>query len=346
MKQDKRMHKAKQLWATILAGGIGSRFWPASTPERPKQLLPLAGKEPLIETTVERARALVPANNVRIICGPHLAGAFRAELAERTPAMLIEPMAKGTAPALAWAAHEVYKRDPEAILISLHADHVIRPLEGFADTIERAARIAQDTRALVTIGVRPDRPETGYGYIECGEEVEPGAARVSRFREKPTRDVAETLIASGALWNSGIFVWRADVLLDELRKHSPEVGAHLNVLERDGVDAFFAACSNIAIDVALLERSRNVSVVTGDFTWDDVGSWEAVARTRDPDHAGNTVVGEARVVDGSGNIVWSEDEELVVWGVDNLIVARANGRTLIMPRHRAPDMKDLLGQLR
>jgi mannose-1-phosphate guanylyltransferase len=213
-------------WVVLLAGGIGSRFWPASTPGRPKQFLPLASSRPLISDTIERARALAPASNILIVAGEHLAPLLRRDLPDLQPEqLLLEPQARGTAAALAWAAHEISQRSPNAertVMVSLHSDHVIRPLEGFVTTLERAMDGAARFDRLCTVGVRPSRPETGYGYVEIGESLSPGVFAVKRFVEKPDRETAERYVEDGSfVWNSGLFVWRPQVLLAEFAEHTP-----------------------------------------------------------------------------------------------------------------------------
>ncbi|MBW3656035.1 MAG: mannose-1-phosphate guanylyltransferase, partial [Gemmatimonadetes bacterium] len=289
------MAGSPHLWTVILAGGVGSRFWPVSTPRRPKQLLPLASDQPLIRDTVDRITPLVPAERLRILTGAHLAEPLLSalpELDERN--LLLEPRAAGTAPVLAWAAAELERMDPDAVMVSLHADHVIHPPEAFRALIARAAGLAAGHRRLFTIGVPPTRAETGYGYIHLGAPLpamegdahpEPGNA-VAEFVEKPDRETAEGYLAAGTyLWNTGLFVWRCADLLDELDRHAPEF-AGLVPLLRQGGDAataeFFRRVPTISIDEALLERSDRVGVVRATFAWDDVGAWDAVARTRTP----------------------------------------------------------------
>lgn len=321
-----------------------------STRERPKQLLPLASARPLIADTVERARALVDDAHIRILAGEHLAGPFREALPDLPAASyLVEPQARGTCPVLAWAAWEIARRDPEAVLVSLHSDHVIRPLDAFLDTVRAAAHLARTEELLLTVGITPDRVETGYGHIQLGPALDlPGGAlgfRVAAFHEKPDAATARRYVDSGYLWNSGIFVWKARVFLEEVRRYAPEVADCLPILESEGPEAFFRAVPSCVVDTAVIERSERVACVRGTFAWDDVGSWEALARTRDTDPSGNVLIGEARAVDASGNIVFTEAGEVVLFGVHDLVVVRARGTTLVLPRARAADLKALLAEL-
>ncbi|MBI4408616.1 MAG: mannose-1-phosphate guanylyltransferase [Gemmatimonadetes bacterium] len=332
----------------VLAGGVGSRFWPVSTPSRPKQLLPLASERPLIVDTVARILPLVPVPRVRILTGAALAEPILAALPELgRDNLLVEPQARGTAPVLAWAALEIARREPGAVMISLHADHAIAPADVFRALLGRVGRLAQTHARLFTLGVTPSRPETGYGYLRVGAPLDDGDAfEVAEFVEKPDADTArEYLRREGYLWNSGIFVWRVGVLLEELRRHTPEIGERLGLLERGRVADFFEQVPVLSIDEGLLERSPSVAVARANFSWDDVGAWDAVGRTRVGDAAGNVAVGDAHLVDATGCVAWAEDGAIVVFGGRDLVVVRAGGLTFVAPRERSAELKELLKQL-
>ena len=348
----------------ILAGGVGSRFWPVSTPERPKQILPLASDRPLIADTVDRIAPLLPMDRVRILTGEEMVAPMRGAVAglEREH-FLVEPRARGTAPVLVWAAHTLAQRDPDAIMVSLHADHVIRPEPAFRDLIADAATAADAHDRLFTVGVRPTRPDTGNGYIRRGERLgdrDPGAGPegaaagdaagafvVDAFVEKPDAETAPRYLDAGIyLWNSGIFVWRVARLLDQVRAVTPELAELRPLLDDGDVDGYFDAAPKLSIDRGVLERSDRVGVMDATFEWDDVGTWDAVARTRDGDEDGNVVEGAAHVVDAERCVVWNEtDEPVVVFGAADTVVVRREGVTLVLPRHRAADLKDLLETL-
>jgi mannose-1-phosphate guanylyltransferase len=332
----------------ILAGGVGSRFWPVSTPARPKQLLPLAGAEPLITQTVSRILPLVPAGRVRVLTGESLAAPILGAVPSlHREQLLLEPRARGTAPVLAWAAHTLAALDPAAVMLSLHSDHVIEPAAQFRETLARAAALSVQHGRLFTLGAVPTRAETGYGYISPGAALsDDGAARqVQRFVEKPDRVTAERYIAEGCYWNTGIFVWPAALLLDELRRHTPEIAGLLHHLDDGDVQAFFDAVPSLSIDEGLLERSSAVAVLRADFTWDDVGAWDAVGRTRTSDAQGNVAEGSAHFVEARNNIAWADDGTVVIFGADDLVVVRSGGITFVAPRDRTPDLKKLLAQL-
>jgi mannose-1-phosphate guanylyltransferase len=332
----------------ILAGGVGSRFWPVSTPTRPKQLLHLAGTSPLITQTVERVLPLVPAQRIRILTG----GALAQPILSAVPALgraqlLLEPRSRGTAPVLTWAAHTLAREDPDAVMLSLHSDHVIEPAAAFREALARAARLSRRHRRLFTLGAVPTRPETGYGYIAPGPALEgdADAHAVARFVEKPDRATAERYIAEGSLWNTGIFVWPAGLLLDEIGRHTPELASLLPLLDAGDVAGFFERAPTLSIDEGLLERSGAVGVLRASFRWDDVGAWDAVGRTRPGDEHGNVAEGEAHFVDARGNIAWADEGSIVVFGADDLVIVRSGGITFVAPRARTSELKQLLSQL-
>ncbi|CAN5248207.1 mannose-1-phosphate guanylyltransferase [soil metagenome] len=331
----------------ILAGGVGSRFWPVSTPARPKQLLPLASDRPLLRDTVDRILPLVPRERLRILTGAHLAEPILAALPDLGPEnLLLEPRAAGTAPVLAWAAAELERLDPAATMISLHADHVIDPAEAFRACLRTAVDAAREHHALVTIGAVPDRPETGYGYIEVGEPLNGRANRVAKFVEKPDRETAAAYLAGGEhLWNTGLFVWEAALFLDELRRRTPELAAGVELLRAGDVESFFERTPTLSVDEGLLERSERVVVVSSTFDWDDVGTWDALFRTRPSDGAGNVRIGEAFSVESQGTALYADEGAIVAFGVEDLVVVRTGEVTLVAHRDRVAELKALLPEL-
>jgi mannose-1-phosphate guanylyltransferase len=335
-------------WAVVLAGGVGSRFWPLSTPERPKQLLPLVTSQPLLADALERLRPLVPPERTLVLTTAALARPV-AEVAANLPRanIVAEPKPAGTGPALAWAAAEIERRaGPEAVMMSVHADWAVGDAEGFRDTLRRAAKAAVDHRSLVTVGIVPDRADPGFGYIEAGAEVEEGVRQVARFIEKPSRQQAERMWRAGFLWNSGIFVWRVGDFLDEVRRHTPEIAPALaGAATSAGLDGFFAAVTPITVDVGVLERTSRVLVLPGDFGWDDVGTWGALRRVRPADAAGNASSGDVHAVDASGNVVLAEGNTVVLFGVSDLVVVSRNGLTLVTTVDRSADLKSLVETL-
>jgi mannose-1-phosphate guanylyltransferase len=332
-------------WAVILAGGSGSRFWPLSTPSMPKQLLPLTGTQSTAEQAVARLDGLVPKERILVVTGLALADRLTAVLGLPPENVLVEPRAASTAPALVWATFEAQRRDPGAEVLSLHADWSIRESEAFRHTAAQALSTAVRHRRLVTVGIVPSRPDTGFGYIVPGNPLDEVARSVARFAEKPDAATALDLMASGALWNSGLFAWTAGVLLEEVRTHTDEIAPHLPRLDAGDVAGFFGAVTAVSIDVGLLERSSAVAVVPGRFTWDDVGTWDALPRVRRRDSHGNATVGAVYLLDADDCVVWSEADPIIVSGVKDLVIVHANRRILVMPRRQAADLKSLLDRL-
>jgi mannose-1-phosphate guanylyltransferase len=292
---------------------------------------------------------VVPPDRVRILAGEHLVGPFRRVLTELPEsAYMVEPEARGTAPVLAWAAWTLHREDPDAVLISLHADHRVEPESAFAELLRAGADLADREGMLVTVGAEPDRPETGYGYIQPGAPLDgppAGAAAVAAFHEKPDAETAARYLRTGFLWNTGIFIWRADTFLSELRAHAPEVAGALPLLEAGDVPGFFRASQRVSVDVAVLERSPRVAVIPCSFGWDDIGNWEALSRVRTPDEAGNVSVGPALALQSRDNVTFTDGAPIVLYGVDDLVVVRTRGATLVTRRELAPDLKVLVDAL-
>jgi mannose-1-phosphate guanylyltransferase len=312
----------------------------------PKQFLPLAGAEPLLAQTVRRLEGLVPAERTLIVTGESLAGETRRLLPQLpTENLLAEPRAASTAPALTWATVVAADRDPAATLLTLHADWWVGDDEAFRRTAARALDAAEARDALVTVGIVPTRPDGSYGYIEKGDPLEADLWAVRRFTEKPDPARAARLMAAGALWNSGLFAWTARRFLAETEAHAPEIAPRVSRLRAGDVAGFFQTVTPIAVDVSHFERSGRVVVVAGQFAWDDVGTWAALARVRRLDSAGNVVVGDALVREAADSVVWGDDGPVVVDGVRGLVVVRARGRVLVTTRERAGNLKTLLEAL-
>lgn len=329
-------------WAVILAGGIGSRFWPLSTPERPKQLLPLVDDKPLLVNTLERLNAIVPLERTLVLTNASLANAVAA-VAPALPRqnIIAEPRPAGTAAALAWAAREIEARSgPDSTMICVHADWAIGDDDGFRNALVAAERVAVSDRALVTVGIIPTRADPGFGYIQPGLEVASGAREVLRFVEKPSGERAEEMVTDGYLWNSGIFSWRVGDFLDEVRALTPEVSAALAAAGT--LSDFFDAVTPVSVDVGVLERSSRVRVVSGDFGWDDVGTWGALRRVKAEDAAGNVTSGEVFARDSRGNVVHADGNAVVLYGVSDLVVVTHGQLTLVTTTDRSADLKTLV----
>jgi mannose-1-phosphate guanylyltransferase len=334
-------------WAVVLAGGAGTRFWPVSTAERPKQLLPLAGDRPLVAEAVTRLLPLVPPARILVVTSVALRDALQRALPDLPAAnLLAEPAAASTAPALAWATAHAGSADASATVLSVHADWTVGDPDAFRAAAAAALDLAESQGVLVTVGARATRAEIGFGYVVPGPPLGEGPARrLSRFVEKPSAAEAEALIAGGALWNTGMFAWTAARFREECARHTPELAAGLPALDRGDVDAFYRAVRPVSVDVGLFERTDRGAVLPGDFAWDDVGSWAALPRVRAVDAAGNVVAGDAYAVDAADCVLWSEEGTTVVEGVQGLVVVRSAGVTLVTTRDRAPRLKELLARL-
>jgi mannose-1-phosphate guanylyltransferase len=346
------------LHAVIMAGGSGTRFWPKSRRDRPKQLLSLTGEQTMIQQTVARIEPMVPRDRILIVTGADQAEATAAQLPELPAANVIaEPAPRDTAPCVALAAGIILRRDPQATMIVMPADHVIEPAEAFRTTVAAAVSVVdRDPAALVTFGITPTRPETGYGYIERGRLLETHGAipvyEVTRFREKPDRPTAEAFLAAGNfVWNAGIFVWRAQTILEELKAHRPALAAALEPIfaalgtpqETDTLFKLFPALERIPIDKAVMERASRVRMLEVPYRWNDVGDWRALATLLKRDSSGNAIQGAVVASETTGSIIVSDDGGLVATlGVDNLVIVHSGKVTLVARRDQLDKLKALV----
>ncbi len=342
------------MWAIVFAGGIGSRFWPLSSPQRPKQLLRLVGERPLIAESVARLHPLVPAERTLVVTSADIAAAIHAAIPEIPLAnMLIEPRPLGTAIALAWGAREVARRaGPNALLCTLHADLAVGFPEAFRHSLRQAAAVAAREDLVVAIGVAPSRPEVGFGYLVVGDALsidfplaDGGPAFVHRFVEKPEAPIAESLCADGALWHSGVALARAQLLLDALERHTPEVHAVLRAKDVGDQQVLATQERSVSVERGLFERIGAMAVIPGDFGWDDVGTWASLKRSRELDDDGNGAIGDVHFVDASGNVVHAEGASVVLYGVEGLLVVSLPGITFVTTLERAAELRPLLDRL-
>ena len=333
-------------WAVVLAGGAGTRFWPVSTARRPKQLLPLAGADPLLEQTLARIAPLIPAERIIIVTSRALDAAVRQAAPAVEPSnVLAEPFAASTAPALAWATSHAARRDAEASVLSLHADWAVADEPAFRAAAAQALELAETRDVLVAVGAKPTRLETGYGYIVPGKRLGSRARAIARFVEKPSPARARALLKARALWNTGMFAWTAARFRAEVTAHTPELRDALAHFDAADPDRAYAALKPVSIDVGVYERTGRGAVLGASFGWDDVGSWAALRRVRPGDKRGNVTVGDAHVVDADDCVAWSEDGTVAIYGLSEVVVVRARGITLVTSAAKAPDLKRLLDQL-
>jgi mannose-1-phosphate guanylyltransferase len=349
------------IYALILAGGSGERFWPLSRRSRPKQLLRLVSKRTLLEETVARLEDFIPSDHILILTNVEQEKSVR-DLLKRFPAenIIAEPAKRDTAAAVALGAGWVAARDHAATMIVLPADHVIANRGAFQDTMKTAAAAAEETGALVTIGIKPTWACPGFGYIEQGKEVKLSASakttvnRVVRFREKPNVDLAESFLRKGNFrWNAGVFVWSVPTVLSEFNRHAPELADFISQVRSSKslnkvLGDRFPKLPRISFDYAIMEKAERVLVVEATFDWDDVGSWQAVARYFKEDEHRNVANRSITALDSTDNIIFNDADAgatIALVGVHNLIVVRTGDAILICDRHDAERIKNLVGKL-
>ena len=329
-----------------MAGGIGSRFWPLSTPELPKQFIDILGcGRTLIQLTVDRFRGIAPAENFWVVTNAKYVGMVKAQLPEIPDAhILAEPEARNTAPCIAWACWQIFAEDPAANVVVTPADAVVMNPEEFRRVIRNSLSFTADREAIVTVGIKPSRPETGYGYVEtrpCAEAPETAAPEilpVASFKEKPSREVAERYLqAGGFLWNAGIFVWNVKTITACLRRYKPAIAAQMDAIAAGTpVAEVFPQCEKISIDYAVMEPAAadgHVYTHPADFGWSDLGNWASLHEKLAHDAAGNAAVGPVSFYECSNCIVHVEDAaKVVLQGLDGYIVSEKAGRLLVCRR--------------
>lgn len=349
---------AQNLFALVLAGGSGERFWPLSRRHRPKQLLSLFSDETLLEGALSRLKGLIPAERILVLTNEEQEAAVRKLVGDIPQENIIaEPAKRDTAPAIALGVGLIARRDPTATMVVLPADHLITDVEGFMDTVRTAAAAAEQCGSLVTIGIKPTWACPSFGYIEEGEEVAVEGAKdkvfeVQRFREKPNQDLAEAFLQRGNFrWNAGMFVWQVASIRQEFAKHEPELARFVERLASSAeplacLKEVFPTLQKLSIDYAVMERAERVLMVEAGFDWDDVGGWVAAAKYWDQDGEGNATRGQVTTLDAFQNIVYSEGETRVALvGVSDLIVVQSGESILVCKRSDAERIKLLVGKL-
>jgi len=344
-------HNPHSIVAVVMAGGRGTRFWPRSRNARPKQFLAIVGTETLLHQTVRRLDGHVPPERIFVVTTEDLAEETRRMLPELPPEnVLVEPEGRNTAPCLALALVQIERRFPEAVMAVLSADHWIGDRELFLEDLDTAVKHAAWARELVTFGIRPTYPETGYGYIES--EGHGPVLKVKAFREKPPVEVALQYLESGRhFWNAGMFVWTLADFRAGLQKHAPEVLAPLDAWSKAGADpqalpAAYRRLPQVAIDVALMEKAETVAVVPTRFRWSDVGSWPAAIEFQETDPDGNVSQGETLLLDTRNCAFFGGSRLIAASGVEDLIVVDADDALLICHRNRAQTVKQIVERLK
>lgn len=351
------------LYALVMAGGSGTRFWPASRRARPKQLLPIGpgGDESLLETTLRRIVPLCGAERTLVVTGEHLLEATQNALGAFPDAKVVgEPVPRNTAPCIGWGTALIHRRDPDAIIMALPSDHHVRNERAFLDAALLAARNAAEG-PITTLGIAPTGPETGYGYIEAGDEISAGIRRAVRFVEKPDRARAEEYLRTGRyFWNSGLFFFRASVMLDAIRNHTPDIARALDRIEhasRQGpaIEAHetreaFHTMPNVSIDYAIMEKVSPVHVVPTECGWSDLGSWAAAWDLGNRDEKNNVSSDGPVLIDAERNLVRDLSSQrgarvIALVGVSDLAVIETDDALLIMPLERAQDVRKVVEEL-
>ena len=336
-------------YAVIMAGGFGTRFWPHSRRRRPKQFLPIRGRESMLQETARRLRGAIQRERLLVVATEELAPLVREQLPDLGRAnLLVEPAPRGTAPCLALAAETIAERDPTALMAVFPADHVITDGAEFRRALRRAFELAERDSLLVTFGITPAYPETGFGYIEPGPKIDrgtPPAYRVARFHEKPNAATAASYGSKGYLWNSGMFVWRVDVIRNAFALHAPRIASAVGARGEVERARRYRRLPLEPVDRAILERAPNVAVVRGSFDWSDVGSWAAMAELWGTDAAGNARRGPAVFVDSRDAVVYADKRLVAIVGVEGLIVVDTPDALLVCPKNRAQDVRGVVDAL-
>ena len=348
------------IYAVIMAGGSGTRFWPKSTPSMPKQFLNLFGERTMLQNTVDRVSELIPIENVMVVTNDKYVDIVKDQLPGIPDENVIaEVVAKNTAPCVAIAASILADKDDDSVMVVLPADHHITKPEKFIEFLSSAVKKAQNDNALVTIGIKPDKPETGYGYIHADEsstEVleEKDVLGVHGFREKPDLETAREFLASGDFfWNSGMFIWKSSNVMKSIEAFLPDIHkltqeASASGYGKDAIDHFYRSSESISIDYGIMEKANNVFVVPGEFGWNDVGSWSAAYDLSDKDEAGNhTASSDNVIVDSSNNYVsLASDKMIALVGVKNLTIVETGSAILVCDIDKAQDVKKVVDKLK
>jgi mannose-1-phosphate guanylyltransferase len=350
----------KSMYAVIMAGGKGTRFWPRSRENKPKHLLEIFSVKTILRETVDRIKPLIPEDNIFVVTGHSHA----KEVARQLPDVpkdhiLVEPVGRNTAPCIGLAALHVRKSDPEGVMVVLPSDHFIRQEKAFLRILSVAGQAAAaGEKPLVTVGITPSRPETGYGYIERGDRVahfkKVSVYRAASFREKPELKKARAFVRSGRfLWNSGIFVWKASTILQAIAAFLPGLGDGLREIdaalgmrrEESVVKRIYRATASVSIDYGVMEKSNNVLLVEGDFGWSDVGNWDALWELAEKDSQGNVLIGKAMTVDAHQSYVYSKERLVALVGVEDLIVVETRDSVLICRRGSSQKVRSVVDAL-
>lgn len=344
------------LCALIMAGGKGTRFWPLSTEEKPKQFLKLIGNKTMIQMTVDRILPIIPIDRIFICTGEIYVDLVKdqlPELPERN--IIVEPEGRNTAPCIALSALVINRYYKDSTMVVLPSDHLINNEDEFRKVVLESEKFIEDNNdnVILTLGMEPNRAETGYGYIKCSDNknkiIDCEVVKVEKFVEKPNKELAEKYIANANyLWNGGMFVWKSEHVLNEIRKYSPntfEALHKIQFIEEDNLQEFinreYDNTDAISIDYAVLEKSKDIYVIPSDFGWDDIGSWEAIERYTKKDELGNIVIGEAKSIEGENNLLVSSNHKVIVEGLSDIYVIENDGKIIVGHKSKVVNVKEL-----
>jgi len=351
------------VYAVIMAGGSGTRFWPKSTKKFPKQFLNLFGEGTMIQNTANRIKELIPQERILVVTNDSYVDIVREQLPKVPETNIVgEPVAKNTGPCVAIAAELLIKQDPDAVMVVLPADHHITNPEEFQNILSTAIAKAESGKDLVTIGIKPDRPETGFGYIHADSSLSESVKnnkveKVKAFKEKPNLETAEEFVASGDFyWNSGMFIWRADTVIEEFRRQLPDMHDLLKTASQDlytdlhnaAINEFYFDCESVSIDYGIMEGAKGVYVVPGEFGWNDVGSWTAVYELGEKNNDDNVIQAVNATFAGSQkNLVVSNSGKMIsLVGMENVAVVETENSILICDLNQAQGVKEIVEQLK
>jgi mannose-1-phosphate guanylyltransferase len=351
-------------YAIVMAGGVGARFWPFGTSRLPKQFLPIADSDDtMLQLTVKRLKDIVPIDQVFIITNQQYIGLVKKQLPKIPKENIIgEPVGRNTAPCIGLASILLRQFDEKAKMFVIPADHLIENVDEFTKVVNAGLRFVEEKEAIVTLGIVPSHPETGYGYIQFiedayyrGSNSDVDIFRVKTFAEKPTIDVARIFLESGDfLWNSGMFIFRADTMLNQMETYLPDLYHALQKIEtalhtanyQKVLEQVFAEIKGISIDYGIMEKAKNVFVIKTDLKWSDLGSWDEVYRLRKKDKNGNAIIGESYIKDSHNNLIMSPKGFVSVIGADDLIVIDTKDGLLICKRDRTQEVKEVVDYLK
>jgi len=347
------------MYLVIMAGGVGKRFWPRSRKYNPKQFLNIVSDDSMLKLTFNRLKKISPTDKIYVVAGKHLREKIHDELEELPEENYIsEPSGKSTTPCIGLAANLIHKRDPNAVIGIFPSDHLIRDLARFEECVEKGRQAALNNNALVTFGIRPTRPATGYGYIQYNQsdKIEEGVYKVKTFAEKPDKNTAQKFLEHGNfLWNSGMFIWQAETILKEIDQHLPDLGHSLKKLYpeigkpdyQEKLEEEWGTIRKESIDYGVMEKAKKVYVVKSNFTWNDVGSWDAVYELEEKDENDNVLKGEnVKAVDTNGCYIYSDGQLISTIGVKDLVIVQEENATIVAKRGETEKVKKLVNRLR